>query len=108
MRYPTIATLAAIIVLAAGLLAKPAAAMPAGNLATAASGLSDTQTVAWVCGPFRCWWAPRRYYYAPVVVAPRVYYGYAPAWGYGYGPYYSYRVGYPWYGYRRGWYGRRW
>lgn len=56
MRYPTIAALAATIVLAAAsLLAKPAAAMPVSNLATTASGLSDTQSVAWVCGPF-----PRR------------------------------------------------
>ena len=109
MRYPTIAALAATIVLAAAsLLAKPAAAMPVNNLATTASGLSDTQSVAWVCGPFRCWWSPRRVYYPPVVIAPRIYYGYAPAYGYGYGPYYGYRVGYPAYGYRRGWYGRRW
>lgn len=111
MRYPTIATLTAIVILAAAsLLAKPAAAMPAGNLTTAANALSDTQSVAWVCGPFRCWWAPRPYYYAPapVVVAPRIYYGYYPAYGYGYGPYYGYRVWRPYYGYRRGWYGRRW
>ena len=110
MRYPTIIALAAITVLsAASLLARPAAAMPVSNLATSASGLSDTQNVAWVCGPYRCWWAPRRYYYAPVVVAPRIYYGYAPVYGYGYGPYYGYRVVRPgWYGYRRGLYRRGW
>ena len=89
MRPRSITVLAAITALsAAGLFSKPAAAMPAANLAAATGAVSISQNVAWVCGPFRCWWAPRRYY-APVVVAPRVYYGY-PAY-YGYAPaYYGY------------------
>ena len=123
MRLRSITVLAAITALSAvGLVSKPAAAMPAANLAAATGEVSLSQDVAWVCGPFRCWWGPRRYY-APVVVAPRVYYGYpayygyapayygygyAPVYGWGYGPSLSYRVVAPgWYGYRRGYY-RRW
>jgi hypothetical protein len=120
MRPRSIIVLAATTALSAtGLFSKPAAAMPAADLAAATDAVSNSQNVAWVCGPFRCWWAPRRYY-APVVVAPRVYYGYAPAYygygyaygyapvyGWGYGPGYGYRVVAPgWYGYRRGYY--RW
>ncbi len=120
MRHQAIAALTAGAVLsAASLLAPPASAMPVSNLAPAAGQLSTTESVAWVCGPFRCWWTPRYRYYAPVVVAPRVYYGYPaygyPAYGYGYGGYgypvgYSYRVvrpGWGW-GVRRAYWGRRW
>ena len=114
MRQQTIAVWSAAAVLAAAtVFAQPAAAVPVSNLAPAAEQLSPTQNVAWECGPFRCWWTPR-YAYAPVVVAPRAYYGYpAYGYGYGYGGYrrplaYSYRVrpalGY---GVRRGYY-RRW
>jgi hypothetical protein len=117
MRHQTIAVVSAGAALAAAtVFAQPAAAVPVSNLAPAAEQLSTTQNVAWECGPFRCWWTPR-YYYAPVVVAPRVYYGYPaygyPAYGYGYGGYgypvaYSYRVRPAWgYGVRRGYY-RRW
>jgi hypothetical protein len=98
MRHQTIGALTAGAVLsAASFLAQPAAAVPVSNLASAAEQLSTTQNVAWVCGPFRCWWTPR-YYYAPVVVAPRAYYGY-PAYGYGY-PAYGYGYRYPAYSYR--------
>lgn len=105
MRHQTFGVLTAGAVLSAVFLsAHPAAAVPVSNLSAAAEQLSTTQSVAWVCGPFRCWWTPRYRYYAPVVVAPRAYYGY-PA--YGYGPYYSYRVVRPAWGVRRGYY-RRW
>jgi hypothetical protein len=105
MKHQQIGVLTAGAVLSAAVLfAQPAAAVPAGNLAPAAGQLSNAQSVAWVCGPFRCWWTPRYRYYAPVVVAPRAYYGY-PA--YGYRPYYSYRVVRPAWGWRRG-YVRRW
>jgi hypothetical protein len=109
MRPRTITVLTAITVLsAASLFSKQAAAMPAASLAAATGEVSIRQNVAWVCGPFRCWWAPRRYYVRPrVVVVPRVY-GYAPAYyGWGYGPRFGYRVVRPGWGYRRGWYGRR-
>jgi hypothetical protein len=102
MKYRVIATLAGLAMLsAAGLQSTPAAAMPVANLAASASEVSNTAEVAWVCGPFRCWWAPT--YYAPVVVAPRVYYGgYYPTYlGYGYGP--AWGNGVAWY--RPGWYG---
>jgi hypothetical protein len=108
MRHQTFGVLTAGAVLSAAVLfAQPATAMPVGNLATAAGQLSNTQDVAWVCGPFRCWWAPRYRYYAPVVVVPRAYYGYRPVYR-GYRPYYGYRVVRPAWGVRRGYWGRRW
>jgi hypothetical protein len=71
MRNVTIAA-----VLAAGLGAGAAQAMPAANLAPASTALTHAAEVAWVCGPYRCWWQPNyyRYGYAPVVVRPRVVY----------------------------------
>ncbi len=119
MRHRITSTLFAITALfAASLLSRPATAMPTVNLAAAASDVSVTENVAWVCGPFRCWWAPRRVVVVrpapvvvvrrPVVVVPRPFYGYGPVYGWGYGPSYSYRVAGPgWWGYRRAWYGRR-
>jgi hypothetical protein len=92
---------AASALLAASLLAGPAQAMPAGNLALAAAEVASVQPVTWVCSPWgRCWWQPNYYYYSyapPVVVSPRVWGGpvYARSWvGPGWGP--------GW-GYRRGW-----
>ncbi len=120
MRPRTIFLAAITALSAAGLFSNQAAAMPAANLAAATGEVSISQNVAWVCGPFRCWWAPRRYYAPRVVVVPRAYYGYAPAYygyGYGYGCC-AYGAGYGWgvrprivvgprwYG-GRGWYGRR-
>lgn len=109
MRHSVTTILGAIAALSTtDILSTPAAAMPVGNLAPAARELTATEDVAWVCGPFRCWWTPSYYYRPVVVVRPRVFYGYGPVYGYGYGPYYGYRVvgpG-PW-GYRRAWYGRR-
>jgi hypothetical protein len=109
MRHQAFGVLTAGAVLSAAIpFAQPAGAVPVSNLAAAAEELSTTQNVAWVCGPFRCWWTPRYRYYAPVVVAPRAYYGY-PAYGYyGYGPAYSYRVVRPAWGLRRAYWGRRW
>jgi hypothetical protein len=95
-------------VIAACLLAGPAQALPAGNLAPAAAALTSVQTVQWVCDAWgRCWRQPNFYYrsFAPVVVAPRVLWGgpvYRSAWV---GPGW---VGPGWWGYRGGWYGRRW
>jgi hypothetical protein len=43
-----------------------AAAMPASNLDNSSRGVSATQDVRWVCGPFRCWWRPNFYaFYGP-------------------------------------------
>jgi hypothetical protein len=104
MRKLTIAAASAVI--AASLLAGPAQALPAANLADVSAELASVQKTAWVCGPYRCWWQPNyyAYNYAPVVVAPRVIY---PAYGYyGYRPYaYTYRRAWagPGWRYRRGW-----
>jgi hypothetical protein len=27
------------------------------------SGVNGINDVAWVCGPYRCWWRPNNYYY---------------------------------------------
>jgi hypothetical protein len=40
-------------------LVAPASAMPIGGPTTASNQLAtDLQNVAWVCGPYRCWWRP--------------------------------------------------
>jgi hypothetical protein len=83
-------------------------AMPAAELAAAASDLTLEQNVRWVCGRHRCWW--RADYYRP-----RAYYGYGPGL-YSYGPgLYGYAPGWlgsgpAWYagGYGAGLYGRWW
>jgi hypothetical protein len=92
--------------IAASLLAGPAQAMPAANLANASAELANAEKTAWVCGPYRCWWRPNYYYAynyypaAPVVVAPRVVY---PAWGWGYRRAYWGPRWYGGWGYRRAW-----
>jgi hypothetical protein len=69
-----------------------ASAMPLGNLAPAADAVAPAaQNVAWVCGPYRCFWRPNYAYIAPRPYwGPRLYYGPRP-----------YRFG--WYGPRRYW-----
>jgi hypothetical protein len=63
-----------------GIVSAPAAAMPLGNLAAAASDVSLGQSVRYVCNRYRCSWRPDYYYsYAPSYYA---WYGYAPGWGY--------------------------
>ena len=74
------------------LAAGSASAMPLGNLAPAAEAVAPAaQNVAWVCGPYRCWWRPNYAYFAPrpYVYGPR-FYGPRP-----------YRFG--WYGPHRYW-----
>jgi hypothetical protein len=83
-------TAAAALALGIGILplAPAARAMPVGGLAIATTQLADgIQTVRWVCGPYRCWWRPNYYSYAP-----GYYYG-GPRF-YGYGPRPFYRFGY--------------
>jgi hypothetical protein len=49
--------------------------MPVGGLATATNQLAvDVQNVAWVCGPYRCWWRPNYW-------GARRWWG--PRWGWG-------------------------
>jgi len=72
--------LALAALLGAYMVVGQAAAMPADGLKAAASQVGNVQDVRWVCGPYRCWWAP------------------GPYWGYGPGPYW--RGGWGW---RRGW-----
>ena len=68
--------LAGLAALGGVALAAPAAsAMPNGMPAAATTQASGAENVRWVCGPYRCWWQPRRFYapyayYAP----PRPYY----------------------------------
>ena len=53
-----------------------ASAMPMSGLANAAAEMTaDVQQVAWVCGPFRCFWRPsyHRYYGAYAYGGPRAY-----------------------------------
>jgi hypothetical protein len=48
----------------ASLIAPAASAMPTSGLAAASNQLAaDLQNVAWVCGPYRCWWRPN--YWGP-------------------------------------------
>jgi hypothetical protein len=75
-----IAALAVAAVLGTGMAAGTASAMPVSDLAPAAKQVAGgVQDVRWVCGPYRCWWAPGAYY--------RPYYGYygfvgpRPYWG---------------------------
>ena len=64
---------AAAALLGSALLAGQASAMPANGLAAAAPVTSNVQDVRWVCGPYRCWWAPGPYW------------GYGPRWRRGWG-----------------------
>lgn len=69
--------LALAAVLGSCMVVGQAAAMPADGLKAAAGQVGhDVQDVRWVCGPYRCWWAP------------------GPYWGYGPGPYW--RGGWGW------------
>lgn len=81
-------TAAAAFTLLAGVsvMAGSASAMPVnGQIPAAASTIANVQHVRWVCGPYRCWWAPGPYYWR--------------------GPYWGPRWGWGW-GWHRGW--RRW
>ena len=67
-----IALVAGTVLGSASLIAPTASAMPASGLAAASNQLAaNLQNVAWVCGPYRCWWRPN---YGP-------YWGYRRWWG---------------------------
>jgi hypothetical protein len=54
-----IALAAGTLLGSASLIAPIASAMPTSGLAAASNQLAaDLQNVAWVCGPYRCWWRP--------------------------------------------------
>jgi hypothetical protein len=56
-------TIAAAVALCGAGLAGSASAMPINDLHLATAQAPDAvQKVAWVCGPFRCWWRPNWYY----------------------------------------------
>jgi hypothetical protein len=77
--------LAASAAILLGLSVGGASAMPLDGLKPATEGVQATENVAWVCGPYRCWWRPGYRYYGP------------RAYGF-YGP-----RRYGWYGHRRWW-----
>src|SRR5215831_10846124 len=55
-----LAAVSAVAVVAASFaVPSNASAMPIGGLAPASTELaSGVENVAWVCGPYRCWWRP--------------------------------------------------
>lgn len=102
-------TLMAVAALCSGALSvTPAAAMPFAKPAVASD--EAVQNVAFVCGPFRCWWRPSYYapVYGPAYVIPYTtgpgWYG-GPGWGGGWraGWYGGWRPGWGGGWYRRGW-----
>jgi DNA-binding PucR family transcriptional regulator len=77
-------TLAAALVIGATALALPAAAMPLAGLEPAilqAGQSPQIDPVRWVCGPWRCHWAPN-YYRRDYDRRP----DYSGRMGWGYGP----------------------
>jgi len=68
-----------------------ALAMPNGLTSASAVSSSNVENVAWVCGPYRCWWRP---YWRPYWG----HYGYAwgPRWGWGGRRWYHWHGGYRW------------
>lgn len=93
------AALALAALLASSMVIGKASAMPANALAAAAKEVTGVQDVYWVCGPYRCWWAPGPYWRGPYWGYSYSYWGpYYPYWGYSYWgprPYY--------WGWRRYW-----
>jgi len=70
----------------AGLALTPtgALAMPNGLASASSASSSNVENVAWVCGPYRCWWRPYGY-------------AYGPGWGW-----------HRWYHWHRGYHWHRW
>lgn len=101
-----IAGLALAAALGSGSLPGQASALPANGLAPAATQAAAgvVENVAYVCGPYRCWWRPGPYWGPGPFWGPRPYWGPRPFWGPG--PYWRYRY----WGWRRPWWGwrRRW
>ena len=82
MKSLRIAAFALAAALGSGLPAGTASAMPVNGLTPAAAQIADgVQNVAYVCGPYRCWWRPGPYWGGPYWRSG--YWGYRP-WGWGY------------------------
>jgi hypothetical protein len=63
MRKVKMATAAAVVLLSSGILSGSASAMPANGLTPpVAQAAGNVENVRWVCGPYRCWWAPGPYW----------------------------------------------
>jgi len=73
--------LAATAAVLFGMNVSGVSAMPLDGLKPAGEAVQAAENVAWVCGPYRCWWRPGYRYY--------------------HGPRFPYRFG--WYGHRRYW-----
>ena len=81
MRSLRIAAFALAVALGGGLTAGTASAMPLNGLTSAATQTADgVQDVAYVCGPYRCWWRPGPYWGGGPYWGPRPYWGWH-RWG---------------------------
>jgi hypothetical protein len=77
MRFLTIAFIAVTFFGAAKLITPIASAAPVNGLgALSPKALSDAQSIAWVCSPFRCVWRSSywSFYQGPFVWSPRLLY----------------------------------
>jgi hypothetical protein len=80
MRSSKWITLALVASLAAVLVAK-ASATPLNGMAAVSQQVTDgLQKVAWVCGPYRCWWRPGPYWRPYAYWGPRRYWWGRPYW----------------------------
>ena len=69
MRFHRIVLAASTAIL---LSASAASAMPLDGLKPATEAVPAAENVAWVCGPYRCWWRPGyRYHYGQRFYGPR-------------------------------------
>jgi len=81
MRSMRFAAFALAAALGGGLLAGTASAMPLNGLTPAAAQTAEgVQDVAYVCGPYRCWWRPGPYWGGGPYWGPRPYWGWH-RWG---------------------------
>ncbi len=62
MSIHRIAVAASAAILAGLITVGSAFAMPIGGLNNAADTVAKVDTVAWYCGPYRCWWRPGPYW----------------------------------------------
>jgi hypothetical protein len=97
---------AAVVLLSTSMLSGSVSAMPANGLTPAVTqAAGGVEKVRWVCGPYRCWWAPGPYWPG----TPRWGWGHPGWWrgGWGWHRWGRHGGGWGWHG-RGGWHGRRW